>query len=426
MNAMSAKKNHLWFILSFVLTTYGSEDPTGHLKPLGAHQPPVADVMSVNEVPSPQEFFTRYVQPGKPVLFKGAAVRIPAYSLWTDGYLNSKYGNLTVDVEEGKKENRSKELFNMPLSKFLKIYNQSDVYLVQSLPKIMRDDVMLLKCLLCGGFTDTIQDTVLWFSNGGTKSVLHFDATDNINCLMSGSKEFFMVDKKDKAHVDIDSPKGAFSLVDVDRVDLYKYPGLADVPWYHGQMESGDCLYIPYRWFHQVRSYGPRNVAINIWFAHKLTFNSTDCDYSPYKEKEFAPLNAFNVTENYEENIRTMLVDEMNYVSVNETKWLEICQTLWLREDRNLTDEGMDLIKDMFHTIDTDKDSLVSPDEVIQGSFEKHQQRLIDLFTDGDSEEEDEENESLENEGEEDENNENKPSDEENDSFEAGVKHDDL
>ena len=80
----------------------------------------------------------------------------------------------------------------------------------------------------------------------------------------------------------------------------------------------------------------------------------------------------------------------------------------------------------MFHTIDTDKDSLVSPDEVIQGSFEKHQQRLIDLFTDGDSEEEDEENESLENEGEEDENNENKPSDEENDSFEAGVKHDDL
>lgn len=54
---------------------------------------------------------------------------------------------------------------------------------------------MLLKCLLCGGFTDTIQDTVLWFSNGGTKSVLHFDATDNINCLMSGSKEFFMVDK---------------------------------------------------------------------------------------------------------------------------------------------------------------------------------------------------------------------------------------
>lgn len=84
---MSVKKNHLWFILSFVLTTYGSEDPTGHLKPLGAHQPPVADVMSVDEVPSPQEFFTRYVQPGKPVLFKGAAVRIPAYSLWTDGYL---------------------------------------------------------------------------------------------------------------------------------------------------------------------------------------------------------------------------------------------------------------------------------------------------------------------------------------------------
>ena len=53
-------------------------------------------------------------------------------------FFSSKYGNLNVDVEEGKKENRSKELFSMPFSKFLKTYNESDVYLVQSLPKIMR------------------------------------------------------------------------------------------------------------------------------------------------------------------------------------------------------------------------------------------------------------------------------------------------
>lgn len=57
------------------------------------------------------------------------------------------------------------------------------------------DDLYLLRCLLCGGFTDDLQDSVMWFSNGGTKSVLHFDAIDNINCLMSGTKELFMVDK---------------------------------------------------------------------------------------------------------------------------------------------------------------------------------------------------------------------------------------
>lgn len=311
---MPIQESFLWFILSFILTSNGSDHPTGHLQPLGSHQPPVGEVLSVDEIPSPQEFFQKYLQPGKPVLFKGAATKIPAYKLWTDDYLSLKYGDLVVDVEEGKKENRSNELFNMPFKLFLKIYNESDVYLVHSLPKAMRDEMFLLRCLLCGGYTDGLQDSVMWFSNGGTKSVLHFDAIDNINCLMSGSKDLFMVDKREKAHINIDSPKGSFSKVDVDKVDLYKYPGLADVPWYKGRMEPGDCLFIPYRWFHQVRSYGPRNLAINIWFRHQFTFNSTDCDNSPHKNKEFAPLSAFEISQNLEENMGYVLQKNMLWI----------------------------------------------------------------------------------------------------------------
>ena len=40
-----------------------------------------------------------------------------------------------------------------------------------------------------------LQDIVMWFSSGGTKSVLHSDNVDNINCLFSGEKELYMVDK---------------------------------------------------------------------------------------------------------------------------------------------------------------------------------------------------------------------------------------
>jgi lysine-specific demethylase 8 len=63
------------------------------------------------------------------------------------------------------------------------------------LSQFLPDDIYLLKCILCGGYTDELQDSVMWFSNGGTKSVLHYDAIDNINCLMSGTKELYMVDK---------------------------------------------------------------------------------------------------------------------------------------------------------------------------------------------------------------------------------------
>lgn len=35
---------------------------------------------------------------------------------------------------------------------------------------------------------------VMWFSSGGTKSVVHTDSVDNINCLYRGEKTLFMVD----------------------------------------------------------------------------------------------------------------------------------------------------------------------------------------------------------------------------------------
>ena len=35
---------------------------------------------------------------------------------------------------------------------------------------------------------------LMWFSSGGTKSVIHTDAFDNINCVFRGEKTFVMVD----------------------------------------------------------------------------------------------------------------------------------------------------------------------------------------------------------------------------------------
>ena len=34
----------------------------------------------------------------------------------------------------------------------------------------------------------------MWFSSGGTKSVVHTDSIDNINCLFRGEKTLVMVD----------------------------------------------------------------------------------------------------------------------------------------------------------------------------------------------------------------------------------------
>ncbi|XP_046858882.1 uncharacterized protein LOC124452390 isoform X2 [Xenia sp. Carnegie-2017] len=381
------------FLFGFLLlhllisSNSGDENLNGHLKPLGSQIAPIGDVLAIDEVPSPEEFFYKYVQPGKPVLFKGAALNSPAYEKWTDEYMRKKFGGLKFDVEEGKKENRSKELFNMPLSDFLNSYKSKDIYMVASLPKAMSEDVYLLKCLLCGGFTNEIQDSVMWFSNGGTKSVLHFDAIDNINCLMSGTKELFMVDKREHKHILVDNPSGSFSNVDVDKVDLKKYSGLADVPWYKAFMKPGDCLYIPYRWFHQVRSYGPRNLAINIWFAHRLKFNATDCQKKA--ADEFASLSQFEVNELIGPNLRLLVIDEMEDKSVNTQQFIQIMQNVWRSE--KIAQEGRQVLEKTFTEMDIDKDYLLSPKEVMDAPMEEIEQKLLKLFPVDDDEEEDEE-----------------------------------
>lgn len=47
----------------------------------------------------------------------------------------------------------------------------------------------------------------------------------------------------------LDHPEGAYSGIDVEAVDYDKYPGLAQVEFMHADMQPGDCLYIPYKWY---------------------------------------------------------------------------------------------------------------------------------------------------------------------------------
>ena len=68
----------------------------------------------------------------------------------------------------------------------------------------------------------------------------------------------------------------------MDAVDLVKYPGFSEVPWWEAQMEAGDCLYIPIFWHHQVTSTADparkRNMAVNTWFFTLNRFNHSDCE----------------------------------------------------------------------------------------------------------------------------------------------------
>lgn len=55
-------------------------------------------------------------------------------------------------------------------------------------------DLILPRPLQCGGFQKVLSVGVIWFSSGGTKSVLHSDDVDNINCILDGEKRIVFID----------------------------------------------------------------------------------------------------------------------------------------------------------------------------------------------------------------------------------------
>ena len=77
----------LIFNFVWIFSPLESKHPPGHLEPLGSHQPPLGSIDNTDLLPSSQDFFEQYALPGQPVLFKGAAKKMPAFSKWTDEYL---------------------------------------------------------------------------------------------------------------------------------------------------------------------------------------------------------------------------------------------------------------------------------------------------------------------------------------------------
>ena len=59
----------------------------GHMEKLGMQRESQGHIEVLKELPSPVEFFEKYIEPGKPVVFKDAAKKMPAFKNWNDKYL---------------------------------------------------------------------------------------------------------------------------------------------------------------------------------------------------------------------------------------------------------------------------------------------------------------------------------------------------
>lgn len=260
---------------------------TGHLRPLGQQRPSQGGVIEWNcdRVNTPQgavcmpsleelNAVTNMHNPdsARPVLLKGACNHWPAKVKWTDEYLLHTLGSgRRVQVEEDKKETRERSSA-VPLHLFLEQYVSQDKYfLVDRVSQLLWSDL----CLSADWFSrlTELERPMMWLSSGGTRSVLHRDPSHNINCLVEGNKHWVLMNASVAELVYNSHDHGGYgerSLIDVDSVDLVRFPTLTQAMWWEADMQPGDCLYVPTGWFHHVKSGAGRNLAVNIWFEARF------------------------------------------------------------------------------------------------------------------------------------------------------------
>lgn len=296
--------NSTWDQFRFQQSQAHAIPPTGHLQPFGSWRAGIP-VQVRTDMPTPYEFFQEFVQvdrgAGRPLILRGAALHMRAMS-WSDDYLIAVHGDAPIsDVELGLKETRVLGTVNglHTLHAFLRVYNHSDIHLVSPLPRAMQREVQLLPILLCGGFVNFLGTHKLWIARGNTRSVVHRDDAENLNCLFAGRKRFALVHPRWRpemeAHPNEASPPDRFGFIDtrldpgapgygayfgrldVDAVDLQRFSGWAQVDWHRADLKAGDCIYIPRGWYHQVTAGPTRTVNVLVWYWRPNKFRSSTC-----------------------------------------------------------------------------------------------------------------------------------------------------
>ena len=96
-------------------------------------------------------------------------------------------------------------------------YKDEDIYLVDTLKPGMYQEWLVPRPLMCGGFRDNFIETYMWFSSGGTKSVLHTDSYENLHCLVSGRKEFVLIEPHYSAVIGPEHARKGYYDIDVER-----------------------------------------------------------------------------------------------------------------------------------------------------------------------------------------------------------------
>jgi len=120
---------------------------------------------------------------------------------------------------------------------------------------------------------DDAVEARVWLGNRVVVAA-HHDPSENIACCVAGRRRFTLFSPEQLPNLYMGpfelTPAGAtISMVDFDNPDFERFPRFAQAleAAVVADLEPGDALYVPYQWWHHVRSIEAVNMLVNYWWT---------------------------------------------------------------------------------------------------------------------------------------------------------------
>ncbi len=112
----------------------------------------------------------------------------------------------------------------------------------------------------------------IWIGNAVTIAT-HFDFSYNIACVVAGHRRFTLFPPEQLPNLyvgplDRTPAASPMSMASLDEPDFARFPRFEQAldAAFQAELEAGDALYIPYTWWHHVKSLDAFNVLVNYWW----------------------------------------------------------------------------------------------------------------------------------------------------------------
>lgn len=216
------------------------------------------DVLDISDL---EKFKENYFLTQKPVVLKGLANEKVSGQSWNIKYFMDKVGDLEISVFDNSNLKRAKSTYTRPDFKmnfgdYLSIIQKDEktdlrifgMRLSKQLPQLRKD----FPCPKI--FEGMLGNLGLMFFGGKNTTVrIHYDI-DMSNVLLThfGGKKKVVLIAPEYTDLLYRLPYCTYSLINLDDLDLVKYPGLIFIKAYECTLEHGDSIFMPSGYWHYI------------------------------------------------------------------------------------------------------------------------------------------------------------------------------